>query len=172
MSSDSRAATLSLVVIGLSAGGLLLPPVAVIAVALGLIAVKQARTVRDRRIALGAIAVSGAGLVVFAFVLWIATRPTPASPAVECQVGLEALTLAQEAHRKTRCRYAASQEELGIAVEEKYFLEPHGEHVAKLEALGVGRAGQCPACTVTMACLESPQGKWWTITSGGKAVAR
>lgn len=167
----SRLTTLTLVALGLSALGLLLPPVGLAAIVVGFVAIKRARTAHDKRIAQAVIGVSSAGLVGFGALLWTVSRPSPPSPAIECQVGLEALTLAQEAHRKTRGRYAASQEELGIAVAERFFLEPHGEHLERLQALGVGRTGQCPACTVTMACLETPEGKWWTITSGGKPVA-
>lgn len=140
MSGASQVATLSLVAIGLSAVGLLIPPVGLLAIGVGLIAARRARVPRDKRIAQAVIAVSSAGLVAFGLLLWLNSRSTPASPAVDCQVGLEALILAQEAHRKTRNRYAANPEELGIAVAERFFLEPRGEHLEKLQSLGVGRA--------------------------------
>lgn len=151
--------------------GFVAPPAALIAMVLGAVAFKKAASPRSRELGRAAVAVSGVGLLTFAGLLWFRERST-SSEAVECQVGLEALDLAQEAHRKTRGRYASKQEELGIPVAETYFLEASGEHQAELEKLKVGPSGQCPACSITMACVERPSGRWWTITTGAKAVVR
>lgn len=171
MGLESKGTIFSYVAVSLSALGLLIPPLAVAGLILGLVAIKRAPTDNAKRIARVAIGVSSVGLVVLGVLTWKVMLPRPPSAAVECQVGLAALSLAQEAHRKTRGRYAASSEELGIPVASEFFLDAHGEHTARLVALGVGPTGQCPACNVTMACLESP-GRWWTVTSGEKPKAQ
>lgn len=153
--------------IALSVGGLFVPPLAVVAIVVGAIAIKRATRPINKRLGQATIALSSAGMVLFAALVLLGRGA--AAPGVECRIGLEALSLAQEAHRKTRGRYAGSQEELGVPVAPAYFLVAHGEHLSALQKLKVGPRGQCPDCTFTMACRESPAGTWWTITTGGKA---
>lgn len=172
MSSASSFPWFSAVALLLSVVGLFVPPIALVGILLGVLAVKRARSPLGKRIAQASVLISCAGLLAFAALLALKKGQTSsATSSVECQVGLEALLLAQDAHRKIRGRYAGSQSELGIPVARQYFLEAQGEHAAALQELKVGQAGQCPDCTVTMACLERPPQTWWTITTGGKPVA-
>ena len=157
----------SVAAIFLSIAGLLIPPLAFVAIGMGLLAMRQPSP-GDRWRGKFAVALSSTGLFVLGGMLLRSREQT--SGELECRVGLEALNLAQDAHRKTRGRYASSADELGLPIAPQYFLAASGEHKAALQKLKVGREGQCPSCTVTMACLDGAQ-TWWTITSGGKPIA-
>lgn len=159
----------STVIIFLSVAGLILPPLALIAIGVGIIGFNRARSPSEKRLLQGAVALSCAGLLVTA-VLLLLSKEQAADAATECQIGLKALNSAQDAHRKTRGRYASSPEELGLPVGQQYFLSTTGANESVLSRLHVGQFGQCPECTVTMACQEKPTGAWWTITSGGKPL--
>lgn len=153
----------------LSISGLVFPPLALVAICLGGFAISKARSPGEKRLAQGGVALSCGGLVVVGALL-LTRQGQAADAAAECQIGLKALSAAQDAHRQTRGRYASSPEELGLPVGQQYFLSTAGENEDVLARLHVGQSGQCPECKVTMACREAPAGTWWTITSGSEPL--
>ena len=175
MSGPSRFPWFSIVALGVSVAGLFVPPIALVALVVGTLALKRATTPASRRIAQGGLAISVIGLMVIGSLLLFGRGQHPREvAAAECRVGLEALMLAEDAHLKARGRYAGSEDELGVPLakgERQFFLAAHGVHEAALRRLGVGQGGQCPDCRITMACLEGAPDSWWTITSGGKPIA-
>lgn len=153
----------------LSITGLVFPPLALVALGLGFFAISKARSPGAKRLAQAGVALSFAGLAVVGALL-LARRGQAGDSGAECQIGLKALSAAQDAHRKSRGRYASSSEELGVPVGQQYFLSTAGENEGVLAKLHVGQSGQCPECKVTMACREAPAGTWWTITSGSEPL--